>query len=164
MLAITLTSSLLQLYMTPWLSEYWGKKDIAFVRSPSDAKRPVDIEQPFVIAKFGVPYEEQKLMKPSETEAKSSLLALAVILLELYVGQPVERQHRAEDSSYFFTVRRWADQQRENLSQAVFGALCRCISWYADPSKELSNAEFRQEILSQLVIPLRDELETFISP
>ena len=93
--------------MTPWLSDTWSKKDITFVRTSTNSKRPVDIEQPFVVATFGSTYNQEERIDPSTSEVKSSLLALAVILLELALGQPVECQQRPEDASQFLLVRRW---------------------------------------------------------
>lgn len=158
MLAITLASSLLQLYNTPWLSESWSKKDIVFLSEDVTSKRPVNIQKPYVTARFGpsAPNPQNSL---STIDNNVSLLALAVVLLEVSLGQPIERQQGTENLGLLGALKNWIDQQEDNLSKAFFCAICHCMSWYADPSKKLRDVEFRQEVLDQVVIPLQDELD-----
>lgn len=158
MLAITLASSVLQLYNTPWLSENWSKKDIVFLSQDIASKRPVNIQKLYVTARFD-PSASTAQNNPFAVDNNASLLALAVVLLEVSLGQPIERQQSTENLGLLGTVKVWIAQQEDNLSKAFLCAVCHCMSWYADPSKKLRDPNFRQEVLNQVVMPLRDELD-----
>lgn len=157
-LAITLASSLLQLYNTPWLSESWSKKDIVFLSEDATSKRPVNIQKPFVTAVFG-PSTPTPQSNPPAIDNNASLLGLAVVLLEVSLGQSIKSRHSTENLGLFGTMKYWIAQQEDNLSKAFYSAICHCMSWYADPSKKLGDPSFRQEVLDQVVMPLRDELD-----
>lgn len=109
-LAANLASSLLQLHETPWLNSIWTKKDIHFVRTyqqPSAGRlvrayRPVDAKQPFVSHDFVVRHDIAHAPNADESvpppvHGNFSLLALGIILLELYFNEPIENKRLPED-------------------------------------------------------------------
>ena len=131
-LALTLASSTLQLNATPWFKDQWRAKDILFHQT--SGPRLVDIDRPYIAPK------DREMTSLTNGRPKSRgfqnkntvLLALAVALLELYFGVSAENHREMEKQSEGATSNpwtlcamayEWADEEQENLSAAVSGAV-----------------------------------------
>ncbi|OJD38858.1 uncharacterized protein BKCO1_300050 [Diplodia corticola] len=165
-LAVTVASSILQLHASPWIGDDWSKRDILFYHTAS-SHRSIDVENPHV---------SQKLMplpgsvKPIGFSSKNTtLLALGIILLELYFGKPCEQQMPEnlnmgpnKSLALLCTAHHWYETDQEDLSAAFQGAIAHCLRCFADPSGSLQDSEFLQAAMEQIVLPLQDELYQFL--
>ncbi|OCL12164.1 hypothetical protein AOQ84DRAFT_285759 [Glonium stellatum] len=170
-LAVTLSSSLLQLHTTPWLGSRWSKKDIVFLQNGNPSTHNVDIRHPYITQVYfsqsisEVPPGNATISDSGDDSSR--LLALAVMLLEIYFNQPIELQRSEKDCASsqrsnelddLGIVKRWIGQEKGNLSWAFQNAVSHCMKCFVDPSANLNNADFRQGVIDQVLLPLQDEL------
>lgn len=183
-LAVVLASSYLQLQSTPWLQDAWGKKDIVFdINRNTLSARPCNVEQPYFAHNFR-PLAAQNIGAQGQiglgvmplSPGNSSLLSLGIVLLELYTGQTFEQfcseLSLASGSSldaYMQQLRnldilsRWLNAKQEDLSAGYHGAVLHCIRRFLDPIQNLNDeAAFRQSIYDQVIVPLQEELQSFL--
>ena len=94
--AAILASSLLQLQRTHWLKDNWSKRDIFFIVS-NDAEKSVIYEQPYVSQDFISTRPTPASISSGEIEElpkfqlRTALQCLAILLIELCFGEPIER-------------------------------------------------------------------------
>jgi hypothetical protein len=185
-LAANLASSLLQLHETPWLNSIWTKKDIHFVRTyqqPSAGRlvrayRPVDAKQPFVSHDFVVRHDIAHAPNADESvpppvHGNFSLLALGIILLELYFNEPIENKRLPEDltdgkvnsSTDMNVATRWLQEVwQRKISDRYWTAVKHCIVCFFDPmpkSTDLEDRDFREAVYQKVVLPLEQEFHEF---
>jgi hypothetical protein len=90
-LALTLASSVLQLYSTPWLNKEWSKKDIVFFHNGQHSA-PFSWDEPYLSVDLHT--EPKDAAKRPVTNPDQCGLSveerLAIILLELCFGRPLE--------------------------------------------------------------------------
>ncbi|KAF2142808.1 uncharacterized protein K452DRAFT_307725 [Aplosporella prunicola CBS 121167] len=166
-LAVTLASSILQLHASPWIGDHWSKRDIIFYRTISNTPRTIDIERPHVTQK----------LKPNPIQSNgkafmnknTTLLALGVLLLELYFGQSYEDQlgvsfdeQMNTSMAVWANAYEWYQTEQEDLSAAFQGAIAHCFRCFGDPSASLQDPLFLQAAIEQIVLPLQDELGQFL--
>lgn len=163
-LAVTVASSILQLHASPWISDPWSKRDIMFYRTIS-AHRSIDIEHPHVSQKAAPEATGQR----GFSSKNATLLALGILLLELYFGRPCEQHMPAnlymgpdKSLAMLCTAHQWYESEQEDLSAAFQTAIAHCLRCFADPSGSLQDSEFLQTAIDQIVLPLQDELYQFL--
>lgn len=98
-LAVTLASSVLRFYNSPWLNETWGKSDISFFSSGTGPDNRPSISEPYISRTFSAHSDTPKRSE-SPTTSKNQFLnglivnkilfALGVILIELCLNKPFE--------------------------------------------------------------------------
>lgn len=84
-LALKLASSVMQLHTTDWLTDYWSKSDISFLRSSYGV---IDFDNPLIGRTFGNPSYSmttlsQNLPRPMLHASIPCLFSLGIVLLEL---------------------------------------------------------------------------------
>ena len=183
-LAVNLASSLLQLHATPWLSERWTKSDIVFLppdknstENPvSHSSRLFNADEPYVSQTFMSCHlptaDEQAEDTPAPpVHGNLNLLALGIILLELYFGQSIESKRQPEDlsngqangSTDLNVARRWLlDSYQRDMSNRYWMATNHCIHCFFDPmpkSTDLHDEDFRESVYQKIVLPLEEELQ-----
>jgi hypothetical protein len=84
-LALKLASSVMQLHTTDWLTDYWSKSDIAFLRSSYGV---IDFDNPLIGRTFGntsytMTTMSQNLPRPMLHASIPCLFSLGIVLLEL---------------------------------------------------------------------------------
>lgn len=183
-LAVTLSSSLLQLHATPWLTSRLSKHDIVFPDTFSD-KIPAQIIHPYIahacsaacdcqgkslnIYAIGTTTADSTVVERNSshiasTDDSTRLLDLGILLLEIYFNQPLESFYEgnaiAERSELtdLGIVKRWMTKEKGNLSWAFQNAISHCLRCFADPNANLQDADFRQGVIEQVLLPLQDEL------
>ncbi|PMD32612.1 hypothetical protein L207DRAFT_639906 [Hyaloscypha variabilis F] len=102
MVAAILASSLLQLQRTPWLADFWNKKDILFLIE----NNKVLYKQPYICKQFlsceitaldpGNPDDENTENLP-EFRPRASLESLGIVLTELCLGEILEGRPERTD-------------------------------------------------------------------
>ncbi|THX79008.1 hypothetical protein D6D05_05136 [Aureobasidium pullulans] len=60
---------------------------------------------------------------------------------------------------HFQTVRRWMRQDKEEMSIGFHKAVSFCIGCFASPNVDLQDTTFRQMVVDQVIVPLKDELK-----
>ncbi|KAL2029015.1 hypothetical protein VTO58DRAFT_110045 [Aureobasidium pullulans] len=97
-----------------------------------------------------------------------AFLRLGIMLLEIFSGEPFPSSQNPPPGDQMMadllTVFDWVEQQKGYMTKAFYKAISACISWFADSRTDLQNDEFKREFLDKLIIPLRDELEVYVSP
>jgi hypothetical protein len=170
-LAVELTSSLLQLHATPWLDEFWSKRDILFIESNGSTLT----SQPYVSHTIGDrwPSGDHKIPPKNKiAHASPSLLALGIILLELYLNQTLEAATGHESpydvekngNEMLCAAWQWADSVGDEFSLPYWQAAQHCIKCMFEPMPRVSSlhdAEFRQAVCEKVLAPLLEELWTF---
>lgn len=84
-LALKLASSVMQLHTTDWLTDYWSKSDISFLRSSHGV---IDFDNPLIGRTFGkssytMMSMSQSLPQPMLHASVPCLFSLGIVLLEL---------------------------------------------------------------------------------
>lgn len=82
---LSITSSLLQLNLTPWICKCWTKDDI-FLRRERTADSGYDIAHPLIRGRF----EESTTCQRSDDRPDMALLELGIILVELWTEETLE--------------------------------------------------------------------------
>ncbi|KAI9374699.1 hypothetical protein BJX61DRAFT_550929 [Aspergillus egyptiacus] len=164
-LAITLVASAFQLSHTPWLEPKWGKRDIAFMKASSGPHLPVDLRYPYLTRDFS------NTSSKTSTNDSSSLLSLAILLLELSFGEPIEQIRHpddlgnktlADDMTDFQTANRWYKTEKARLSRGFQQAILTCLQEYLNPDADLNEPEYCKVIKDKVLLPLEDEMQYIV--
>lgn len=160
-LAVTLASSALQLYTTPWLNTRLRCQDIRF--------RQGSIDRPYISYAFARP--EAPPDHPTKLDwspiRNHSIFALGVLLLELAICQPLDTirsPDKSVDTEDFLNAIRLCETLQEEEGQGYLRATQACLRCeFGSKVKvlDLENAAFRQAIYEDVVQPLEQELKCF---
>ncbi|KAL4739326.1 hypothetical protein BDV11DRAFT_187791 [Aspergillus similis] len=186
-LAITLIASILQLNHTPWLETKWSKRNIVFARANSNLPLTVDLRYPSLVKEFyrgalhqiSTPESLQLIQKsgaglqePDGTPVNrtcSNLLALAIMLLEISSGRPVE-QRLGEDQITNISPNdqlglqlagEWLKEENSHgrLSCAFSQAILTCLQEYLNPDANFDDEQFCNAFKEKALLPLEEEME-----
>lgn len=166
-LAVIISSSLLQLYSTPWLPPNWCTRSIYFTGPVSDL-HSVNIKCPYVTSVF------DGSNPPSETRPilglHPDLIALGIILLELsekklikqwWVEQKLDTDFPDDLQGKAQAAWRWFDDVSEKMNAHYRRAFMCCLNAHAldiVPRSEmtLANQRFREAFFHHIVLHLED--------
>jgi hypothetical protein len=170
-LSVTLISSLLQLSQTPWLSASWNKSDIVFLRANSEltsSKTPVDVKHPYLTREHKKHGNSSPRIKAKIESDSFKFLALAVMLIEIWGGRPIEDLYLPQDlgpnsevneATKVLTVRRWLDGPGRELGHwAVLNAISFCAKGFMEPSASLKDEKFARTVQEQVLDHLEQEM------
>lgn len=177
-LALILASSFIQLEATQWIQESWGKEDIVFHRVPDAPEdSSVDLSKPYILHSIEKCTTDNKT-RPIQKSRNYSLLSLGILLLELSTGQSFEQhlsrikgksttsldppEESVERLMKLSEVRKWLVDVQDDLSSGFHGAIWHCIKSYFDEESGKSEDVYRQAVLDQVVLPLQDDLQSFL--
>ncbi|KAL0942561.1 uncharacterized protein CTRU02_200447 [Colletotrichum truncatum] len=101
------------------------------------------------------------------------MLALAIMLLELNFGTPIESLRHQDDlgpdgqpnmCTDLLTAQRWfnAKALKGQLSHGFKSAIKYCLQCYLDPDASFDNVEFVQSIEEQVLKPLEWEMQQLV--
>ncbi|KAF1845080.1 uncharacterized protein K460DRAFT_405357 [Cucurbitaria berberidis CBS 394.84] len=168
-LSVILANSLLHFCESPWLSKEWSKEHISFFSTAE--KGGLDIHRPYLSTNFQAMVAEVEPDTFYRIHANPSVLALGILLLEIELDSPIERERGVQDldehgkpnvnTDYFAALRLFegiADDIYQNHRQAV--SACLNCDFYDEETMEpsLDNPEFRQAVYNNIVRPLEQEL------
>lgn len=94
-LAVVLSHAILHFCESPWISSTWNKEHVNFFATANGA----DLMRPYLATKFED--SNSRLAEGSEnmyTHPNPALLALGILLLELYLSKPIESLWDFEDT------------------------------------------------------------------
>ncbi|ELR10334.1 hypothetical protein VC83_07938 [Pseudogymnoascus destructans] len=177
-LALILASSFVQLEATQWIQESWGKEDIVFDRAPDAPEdSSVDLSKPYILHSIEKRTADNKT-RPIRNSRNYSLLSLGILLLELSTGQSFEQhlsrikgkstasldppEESVERLMKLSEVRKWLVAVQDDLSSGFHGAIWHCIKSYFDEESGKSEDVYRQAVLDQVVLPLQEDLQSFL--
>lgn len=173
-IAVTLASSIIQLDGTGWLRKNWSSEDIVFL--PQDPQlEAVDYSHPYL--SWDIPSDnDTSKAHVNHTHSYSAwqircdaLASLGVSLIELCFGQSISQLRTPEDAAVTEALTNWNTAMR--LLQYVdaqrglrYGdVIRRCLECPFDVrEKDLGNETFQRIIFESVVLPLREEFESFI--
>lgn len=160
-IGLTVASSFLQLYFTPFQETGWRADDILFLRETAQSQT-IDLETPYVTQSYATSVDQ---IKGPIRDDHCALLNLGIILLEIFFKEPLS-QHRepadsGSDQSFadLKTARRWVQEDKEDMTAAFHQAVSYCIGCFANPDVDLKDAAFQKQVVDQVIIPLRDEMK-----
>ncbi|CDM36898.1 unnamed protein product [Penicillium roqueforti FM164] len=165
-LAITLIASIFQLNHTPWLETKWSKRDIVFARANSNMPLSVDLRYPSLVKEF------HRGTGPGPTlinRTCSNLLALAIMLLEITSGSPVEQRLGYDqitnilpgDQSGLHLAEGWLKEKNSHgrLSSAFSQAILTCLQGYLDPDASFDDDQYCNAFKEKTLLPLEEEMD-----
>ncbi|CAI0644042.1 unnamed protein product [Colletotrichum noveboracense] len=172
-LVVTLVSSVLQLGETPWLNMPWNRRSIIFLRSERGVHSEVDIKHPYLTHWYNADSAKLSSEEDDTTRNQQNMLALAIMLLELNFGVPIESLRQASDMGAdgqpnaftdLLTAQRWFNNKcrKGQLSHGFKSAIKFCLQCYVDPDASFENAEFTQAIEDQVLKPLESEMQQLV--
>jgi hypothetical protein len=169
-LSITLTSCLLQLAHTPWLSQSWNKGNIVFLRAKDGSSHLVDVKHPYLTLQHTS--EHVEVIRNNVGNDSSKLLALGVMLLEICSGKPIEHLWKSGDLApnsptelaNLNAARRWLMEREYDglVSFAYRRAIQHCLKCFVDPVANLDNEDFARNVKEQVLMPLEEEMNFFL--
>lgn len=164
-LGLTIASSFLQLRATPWLSGTWCKRDILFIQE--DDSHLINFDRPYIRQIHSG--QQQSMLSTqapgsaNDADDNCSFLNLGIMLLEIFFRESIEAHRPPEFSaanqsfSDLQTVRCWIREEREEMPIGFYKAVCFCISCFASPNVDLLDTEFRQTVVNEVIVPLKEE-------
>ena len=167
-LGLTLASSFLQLYSTPWVTDEWCTDDIVFLRdSASIETQPVYVS--IALSHSEAPASANPM---TTTGDERKLLGLAVMLLEICLKKTIESCQLPQDQSaqksteQFAIVRRCFRNGHLKTEAACFEeAIGYCLSCYATrPDLDLRDPTTFQEVANMIVLPFKRDLKASTIP
>ena len=169
-IALTVASSVLQLYKTPWLRNDWNKHDILINECGQTYGDQAYVSGAFSTAATARQEVQRQMMY--DLVRNETLFSLGILLIELCLGQSFESLRSDEDplnaqrTPDIFTE--WSAAKR--LLQSVYNeagtrygdATRRCILCEFDERETtLDNETFRQKFYEGVIIPLEDDVKAF---
>lgn len=157
-LSVTLASSFLQLFESPWLPASLEKRDVLFIVDPENPSA-FKLDQPHINSNFfQLPSQEQR-----HNKIKESLPRLGIILLELCFGEPLDVQHyrtvfgaptdaRMRAAMDLTAAAEWLNEVRDEAGPDYAMAISWCLTGIrAIPT---DTQEWRKQMLLSVVKPL----------
>ncbi|OQV08180.1 hypothetical protein CLAIMM_12493 [Cladophialophora immunda] len=170
-LAITLVASILQLSQTPWLESKWSKKCILFSRANNNLPWAVDLKYPYLANSFHC-VGHQAPNSPPVTYGCSNLLTLAIMLLEINSGQPVEQRRQdiqkantpSNDQSDLQLADKWLKEEKSygRISCGFFQAILTCLQDYLNPDASFADEGYCAAFKEKALVPLEEEMEILL--
>ncbi|RYP33747.1 hypothetical protein DL767_004614 [Monosporascus sp. MG133] len=163
-LAVTLSSSVLQLHETPWLDENWGKDDILFIKRSEKTA----YHHPFVSQGIARKGQRPSTITPwmRRIIRNQTLYALGVSLIELWYGKPISQFHKPEDGplgdpmTEFNTADRLVDELYNEAGGKYSDAVRRCIRCDFDcRANSLNDIAFQRAVYEGVVAQLKENFD-----
>jgi hypothetical protein len=166
-LGLTVASSFLQLRATPWLCGSWRANNVLFINETT--ANTIDFDKPYIRQTYSSSSQPQNLPQAttvdSDTDDNCSFLNLGIMLLEIFFREPIDSRRLQGDAgpsqsfSDLQTVRRWVQQDKEEMPIGFYRAVSFCIGCFASTNVDLQDNSFRQTVVDQVIVPLKDELK-----
>ncbi|KAI1735504.1 hypothetical protein F4680DRAFT_435475 [Xylaria scruposa] len=163
-LAVIISSSILQLHGSPWLSETISSQDIFFIQK----KEFPFYDQPFVIKSLPTKsVAMQNVCQDAPFPRNPVLVALGVLLIELIEGKPINQLRTPQEESLahtkllqdYMTVKRLLQDVRMSSSNYA-AAVGRCVDGdFHNGGLTLDNEELCEGVYSSIVALLERDLE-----
>ncbi|KGO37601.1 Synaptobrevin [Penicillium expansum] len=166
-LGLKLASSVMQLHTTDWLTDFWSKDDILFLRSLDGT---VDFDGPLIRRSFETRNMDltsisQNLPRPWLNASIPCLYSLGIVLLELWYREIFENlKNEAErkmppEFSDPLAARRLANEMDSGPN--FKNSALRCISGLDAVYTSLTEEKFQNEVEEKILSPLEEDLKFY---
>lgn len=165
-LALNLTSTLIQLNVTPWLARTWSKSTVRFL-APSASLNcsQIDLSRPLISVKFDSEMEGIGHIKCPE--ARQMILELGIMLLELWHETTLEaywvESNVTVGNDYFERVawaQKWLEASIESVLPDYAGLVARCIKCNFGHAHALNPAWESDKLVEGLIIGVLEPLQS----
>jgi hypothetical protein len=182
-IAVTLASTVLQLYKSPWFDEIWSKNDVYFLFNGLDEYRRPSISNPYVLRSFASPTAKRTPKQPINATANQSLschiinktlFALGIMLIELCFNRPFEDLRSDEDLQQlggrpsivddYQTAISVVDDVFEEGGDRYGSVVQRCLKCefpVQDRKKKLELDTFRGLFYEGVLVPLEEDYNKY---
>lgn len=183
-IALTLASTVLQLYDSPWIDSVWSGQDIQFLSSQSIDSDEAPFIGPFVSTSFRGPASSSELRQPASTSSSLAddlmpskvLFALAVMLIELCLDKTLVEMRQlspgegnvTQQSTLLDDYKTAHDQLNAvfQKSGSNYGSVVqRCLKCEFDitpKQKGLGFEKFRHLVYEGVVAPLEENYKIYL--
>ena len=157
-LALTLTSGILQMHGTKWIQTALTKSQVNFFGVLTEYTR-LDVSKPMIVQQVPLP-ESSSVVTDSATKRKEVLVELAVLLLELWHQKPLQQwaseksvdctdwQERALD-----ITRQWYKTSSHRILPLYGQAIASCLEICDEPSIS-DDGVFQKWMCEKVIRPL----------
>lgn len=176
-LAVVLANAALQLSGTPWLTPTWGINDIYFLETQDNGI----ILRPTIFARFN--FEEEGIVEGPQSQHQPAsnldddcyhpnrhILALGIVLLELFFKTPIEKYRMETDltpegkvdanTDYWAANRAWNDEDWDVHRRYKEAVRC-CLNWTENKGSDFNSLNLHDLLYNEIVRELEDELEDY---
>lgn len=163
-LAVIFAHSLLQLHESFWKNKEWNKNYIFFFYGIDGA---LDFQRPYLSTAFDTAIDEKKLpLNLNRFHRNPSILALAILLIELHTGKLIETFRTDVETQEVNTNTDWLVANRvvktlEDCSLGYRDAIQSCLDtpWVSAGQRvTLEDVGTRAGLYHDVIKPLEDEL------
>ena len=165
-LALNLSSTLIQLIATPWLTSCWSNESIQF-SSPGQTVEPsqIDLKRPLLTREFQNPPSAIG-MPQHQPEPREMILELGIMLLELGNETTMEDHFSGTNNinNHEYHARlslavRWLDESEPYLTPTYFDVTARCIRCHFDgiPYPAVWNEDLFMALAQYVIEPLQEQ-------
>jgi hypothetical protein len=166
-LAVVLAHAILHYCESPWVSSRWNKEHVNFFATVDGP----DLMKPYLATQFEA--STSRLEEASDnmySHPSPALLALGILLLELYLSKPIESLWDVDDTedgmeginTNWITAEKQLEKMGDDLYEGYRDAIQACLKInYVDVEDSLSldDEGFRRLVYERVVVPLEDELD-----
>ena len=162
-LAVTLAHAALHGSDGPWLCEDWSKEHITFFRNDFSAEP--DLSRPFLKVRFEEDSKDAEVTcNLYSYHSNPALLSLGILLLEIYLRNPIESRYAEEDliegspneNTNLTTALRLLQDAEGDLYEGYRSAIRACLEC---ETQGIDAASWRKVVYGEIVWPLEQELE-----
>jgi len=167
-LAVVIANSALQLCGTPWLPKGWSKDSIRFMQTIQDEILPRPVISTQFDSNLGnhpFPEEEQSV------HPNPDVLALGIVLLELFFGKPIEEYRLEEDltpegkvdvNTDYWAAVRLCDDADWDVHDDYRQAVKFCLNWNLQGyANDFDGSTLYQSFYRNVAWPLEKELRGY---
>jgi hypothetical protein len=165
-LAVILANAVLLLKDSRWLADHWDKHDVCFMQMLDGS---TDLVRPYVATQFQQAAEDLQEDLGFVLHQCRPLLCLGIILLELGLSEPIEKQRVPDDlingqvnvNSDLNTAERVLVESVDELHDNYRAAVAACLDCKFVPQDlecDFSNEAFRNLVHEHVIEPLETEL------
>ncbi|KAH7391754.1 hypothetical protein BKA66DRAFT_25811 [Pyrenochaeta sp. MPI-SDFR-AT-0127] len=160
-LAVILSHAVLHCLESPWLCNNWSKEHVVFFRKESSTE--FEFDQPFLKVEFQEEDSEPVPFDPVSIHGNPIILALGILLLEIYTQTALESRREGQHSSdresnantNLTTAITFLKELDGDLRLKYRQAVKECLYWN---DVQLDGDSLRQRIYDRIVEPLEREL------
>ncbi|KAI9645502.1 hypothetical protein NHQ30_006242 [Ciborinia camelliae] len=160
LIALTLSSNLLQLLQTQWLESAWSKDKVYFLsKTRGSLKQQIDLSRPFISLSFGATSPNGLKV---QVQPKIALLELGILLLEIWYETCLETRFALAKAPTGYYERlalalEWLDDTSNPLPELYEKAVSHCIHSTVGGEFRLSDwddMKFWEAVCEDVIEPL----------
>ena len=165
-ISIQVTTALLLLYSTPWITSDWNGAEIVFENL--DRNMSSSNLRPYISRRFSAASKCSPNAALSDKNTQETIFRLGVLLLELCIGESLD-QHcleigkaRTRETEFDIVSEWWQQEAGTAEGPEVAEVIKKCLFFkFQTNSNNLLDEELRRAIYNEVVQPLREVPRNF---